>query len=96
MVNTSWSGDRRAFPSKVRDLIMRRAGHRCQLHGPRCTGRATVADHIIPVAEGGTDDPSNGQAVCTTCHADKTREEQQRGRQRKSRYRPAAQHPGLL
>lgn len=47
------------------------------------TGRITVAtirDHIIPLAEGGSDDESNTQALCVACHDVKSREEAIRGK----------------
>ena len=34
---------------------------------------ATEVDHIVPVAEGGTDDPSNLQAINKVCHKRKTK-----------------------
>ena len=37
-------------------------------------------DHIIPKAEGGTDDESNLQSLCKPCHAAKTDREKNRGR----------------
>ncbi|WP_233866690.1 HNH endonuclease [Paraburkholderia adhaesiva] len=36
---------------------------------------ATEVDHIVRVADGGTDDPSNLQSLCHECHADKTARE---------------------
>jgi 5-methylcytosine-specific restriction protein A len=63
--------------------VKRRAGGRCQVQGPRCTGLADYADHIVPVAEGGAEhDVTNGQAACGPCHAPKTAAETQRGRDR--------------
>lgn len=44
-------------------------------------------DHIIPRAEGGTDDPSNLGWICTACHATKTEREKQRGILRRKRKR---------
>lgn len=47
----------------------------------RKCGRVTESgevDHIVPVARGGTDDPSNLQYLCGGpggCHAEKTRQE---------------------
>ncbi len=41
-------------------------------------GRLTVAnevDHIVPIVEGGTDERSNLQALCKSCHSAKTRRE---------------------
>jgi 5-methylcytosine-specific restriction enzyme A len=40
---------------------------------------ATIRDHIIPLAEGGTEDVSNEQALCLDCSDVKTAEESRRG-----------------
>lgn len=32
-------------------------------------------DHVVPLADGGEDDPCNMQALCANCHASKTSEE---------------------
>lgn len=93
----SWSGARRSFPPSVRRSILDRDGGVCQLGYPGCAVTATEADHIIPVAEGGTDDEANGQAVCPPCHRRKTAEEIARGKARQPRRkRPPAPHPGLV
>lgn len=43
----------------------------------QCGAPATQADHIIPVSQGGTNDPrTNGQGLCDQCHAHKTKREQ--------------------
>jgi hypothetical protein len=59
--------ERRAF----RDAVLK--------HEPNCRhcGQpATQADHIIPVANNGTNDPAtNGQALCDHCHEQKTKHE---------------------
>jgi 5-methylcytosine-specific restriction protein A len=36
---------------------------------------ATVCDHIVPLAEGGTDATSNLQPLCQSCHNAKTMRE---------------------
>jgi 5-methylcytosine-specific restriction protein A len=41
---------------------------------------ATIRDHIVNLAAGGTDTPDNEQAVCETCHDAKTADEATRGR----------------
>lgn len=51
----------------------------------KCTGLglttlATQRDHIVPLAEGGTDDDSNVQPLCDGCHREKTLAEALRGR----------------
>lgn len=94
-MNTSWSGQRRSFPDAIRKQIMDRDKWRCQIKGPDCLGKGTQADHRIAHAEGGTDDASNGQAVCGPCHEAKTKEERMRGRARHSRKRQGMQHPGM-
>lgn len=43
---------------------------------------ATIRDHIIPIAEGGTDDASNIQPLCEACSRGKTQAESLRGRLR--------------
>ena len=42
----------------------------CQREG-RVTA-ATEVDHRVPLSQGGTDDPSNLDPVCTACHKIKT------------------------
>ena len=40
---------------------------------------STVADHVVPLAEGGTWDLENGQGLCVSCHGRKSLEEMRRG-----------------
>jgi 5-methylcytosine-specific restriction protein A len=72
---------------------------RCQIQAPGCEGTADHADHILAVTEGGAEyDVSNGQGACTHCHAIKTGEERQRGRDRtygRAKH-PTEQHPGMM
>ena len=49
----------------------------CVLRGIKT--RATIRDHRIPFAEGGTEDASNESAICLDCHDRKTEEESLRG-----------------
>lgn len=44
---------------------------------------AVTADHVIPVAEGGSSDDSNVAAICARCHAIKSQAEALRGRRRR-------------
>ncbi len=51
----------------------------------RAAGRvklATVRDHIKPLAEGGLDELSNTQGLCSACHDFKSAAESARGRRR--------------
>ena len=91
-----WSHSRR-FPPHIRKLIHKRAGRRCESvdDNGRCVNPSAVADHITPVAEGGTDHIDNGQALCDPHHWKKTMTEQARGRARHARKRPHGQHPGM-
>ncbi|UIJ43713.1 HNH endonuclease [Sphingomonas cannabina] len=43
----------------------------------------TIADHIIPKAEGGGDERSNYQGLCRPCHVAKTARESARARRRR-------------
>ncbi|QXC59342.1 HNH endonuclease [Aquihabitans sp. G128] len=58
---------------------------------------ATEADHVVPLAEGGSDTDANLAAIhAKPCHEAKTRAEQARGRARRgTASRPREQHPGL-
>jgi 5-methylcytosine-specific restriction protein A len=63
-----------------RRQVLERAFDLCEIRGPKCTGTATEADHIIPTGEGGAEfDIANGQAACANCHKAKTRAEARRG-----------------
>lgn len=44
------------------------------------TTAATIRDHVIPLAEGGSEDPSNIQPLCGPCSDAKTAAESARGR----------------
>ena len=82
---------------------LRRAIHRrdqgiCQGCGQPVGDRWQV-DHIVPVAEGGGDDPDNLRLLgvdCCDTHSDKTKAEAMRGRKRRSPRRPPSPHPGIV
>lgn len=63
---------------------MQRDQYLCQpcKHQGRIT-EATEVDHIVNVAEGGSDDDTNLQAICTECHGLKTQAEARRGAARR-------------
>lgn len=68
---------------KLRLSILERDMYLCQVCAPQ--GRVSPArtvDHVIPKAEGGTDDPGNLRAICDPCHKAKTQAEASRGRRR--------------
>jgi len=61
---------------QTREAFLRRYPW-CMAEG--CGERATVADHIIPRAQGGTSDWENLQALCKAHHDRKTRAENSAG-----------------
>lgn len=66
---------------RKRERILKRDGYLCQ----PCKRRDTLTlakevDHIVPVAEGGTDEDDNLEAICKPCHQCKTQGEAKRGR----------------
>jgi 5-methylcytosine-specific restriction protein A len=46
---------------------------------------ATIRDHIIPLADGGTEDDSNTQALCWTCNELKRQTEAKSGRAKQAK-----------
>lgn len=63
---------------KLRAQILKRDGYQCQCSD--CKARriplpANDVDHIVPRGDGGTDDPSNLQAMASDCHKLKTARE---------------------
>ena len=54
---------------KLAAEIIERDGGRCQIRGPRCKGKATQCDHIIPWRDGGSwFDPANLRGACEWCN----------------------------
>ncbi|TDB26365.1 HNH endonuclease [Stenotrophomonas sp. ATCM1_4] len=71
---------------RLRDRILVRDRYLCQCGECQAGGLPLLADevdHIIPIAEGGTDEESNLQAMSSVCHAKKTAEEAGRGSRRR-------------
>lgn len=58
-----------------RPLAMKRDRYRCQIRASGCLGGASMCDHIVNRANGGTHALSNLQAACVPCHAAKTARE---------------------
>lgn len=59
------------IPGSLRYDILKRAKGRCECCGTPVEERAIEVDHIIPRNRGGSDDPSNLQALCYVCNAQK-------------------------
>ena len=49
-------------------LVKARAGYRCQQCGSH---QRVVADHIVPLSQGGDNSLGNGQCLCQVCHREK-------------------------
>lgn len=67
---------------RVRDRIMRRDAGVCRCAECKRLGRILEAhevDHIVPKAQGGTDDDDNLQAINRECHKAKTARERSEG-----------------
>jgi hypothetical protein len=61
---------RRAISKRVRYEVLRRDNHTCRYC--HATDSALTIDHVVPVALGGTDEPSNLVAACRDCNSGKT------------------------
>ncbi|MGN6168187.1 MAG: HNH endonuclease [Solirubrobacteraceae bacterium] len=68
---TSTYRHRHGIPERLRREILDRDGHVCRL----CSAPATDVDHVVPLAVGGTDEPSNLRALCAPCHRRRTGQE---------------------
>lgn len=65
--------DPRNIRKGVRFDVMKRDGYRCQLCGASAKdGVRLEIDHKVPVAKGGTADPSNLWVLCRPCNAGKS------------------------
>lgn len=64
---------RKAVEQRKRRLAAEPLCRRCKAKGR--TTAATVPDHIVPLANGGTDDDTNIQCLCGPCHTEKTAED---------------------
>lgn len=61
-----------AISRRLRFEILRRDGHTCRYCGAKAPDVALTVDHVIPVALGGSDDPSNLVTACAECNAGKS------------------------
>ena len=79
--NTGVTRTDTAAHRKRRLRVLARDNHQCQLrYDGICVGTASVCDHRMPLAEGGSDDDANCQAACMACHNRKTSIEGHRAR----------------
>lgn len=61
----------RTTNKRTRFEVLRRDGHACRYCGGKPPAVVLVVDHVVPVALGGTDDPSNLVAACADCNMGK-------------------------
>ena len=67
----SWGTGRGGRPwRRKREAILIRDNYTCRVCG--LTTKDLEVDHIINIAQGGTDDDGNLQALCIPCHKAKT------------------------
>lgn len=62
---------RKKIPISIKLLIASSQNWACNICNEKLDARFDL-DHITPRHKNGTDDPSNLQAICVRCHADKT------------------------
>ena len=67
------------------------ATHRCRWGNVEVYRLAADLDHIVPLADGGTDDKDNLQVLCACCHAIKTACEGDERKRRRVREAAAAE-----
>lgn len=61
---------RRKIPPAIRDLVRQRAGGKCEYCHTleRWQYVPFTVDHVIPLSEGGSDDPTNLALACFHCN----------------------------
>lgn len=57
---------------RLRYEVLRRDNYTCRYCGARAPEAKITVDHVVPVALGGTDEPSNLVAACGDCNGGKT------------------------
>ncbi|MCF3939931.1 HNH endonuclease [Gordonia tangerina] len=63
---------RKPVSKRLRYEVLRRDNHQCRYCGGSAPDVALTVDHVVPVALGGSNDPSNLVAACKDCNAGKT------------------------
>jgi 5-methylcytosine-specific restriction protein A len=102
----NWDSSRRRKDppgwSATRKAVIDRADGQCQ-HIPegetqtqRCYLQGTDVDHIVNVAQGGSEELDNLQLLCTWHHKQKTAKEAAANRVKRTERHPGERHPGLL
>ena len=61
-----------SISKRLRYAILRRDNHACRYCGAAAPDATLTVDHVIPVALGGTDEPSNLVTACEPCNGGKS------------------------
>ena len=61
-----------ALSKRLRYEVLRRDNHACRYCGAAAPEAKLTVDHVIPVALGGTDEPSNLVTACEPCNSGKS------------------------
>ena len=77
-----------AWPAGLKQELMRRQNNTCVYCGHRRTARTLEIDHIVPVVQGGSNDQSNLQVICSPCNQRKGLQTDEEFRARYSRLVP--------
>ena len=80
--------ERIAWPKGLKRELMRRQDNTCTYCGYRRRAASLDIDHVIPVARGGSNDPSNLQVICRRCNQRKGVQTDEEFRARYSRLVP--------
>lgn len=64
--------ERKALSKRVRFEIFKRDGFRCRYCGTTPDQSVLHVDHVVAVANGGTDDPANLVTACASCNGGKS------------------------
>lgn len=64
--------ERQALSKRLRFEVFKRDGFKCVYCGAPPTGGVLHVDHVIPVVEGGTNDPENLVTSCPDCNLGKS------------------------
>jgi 5-methylcytosine-specific restriction enzyme A len=62
----------RAEHRRIRDAVLARDGHICQLQYDKCEQVAVEMDHIVAKVDGGQTTVENGRSACRSCHKKRT------------------------
>lgn len=69
---TEWVKRPQRRPVRDRYAVLARDHFTCRYCGARAPGVELRVDHVIPLAKGGTDDPSNLVTACEPCNSGKS------------------------